>query len=385
MAFKCIDCVKKPKGRRAQQLPRHLVFPSEADAIQWGGSSKNNGLRCAPCWESYQRTNILPEVCDDEERRKRTAQLDSNGKRKAGASQPRRKKRTRISQCKWCKSTTHKTRKSKACPYNLLNLKKKGTGDFFFEGWMSDECVGGIGGYFQPPPPLTSSTIITTGEAATPSTNNNAVPSTNNNAAPSTNNNAVPSTNNNAAPSTNNNAAPSTNNNNVPANIEALGLSFCQDAVPPPQPIRQRFNEGDNVLARWSRGKWYHAHVVQFRGGRYDVYFMDGQTKDGLTTNQVRPPNADLPTRKDMLNKVFFCDGDTDLAPGLWKVRKIQDISFVAIRMSGGGPCRKMCEEFDVGYVMRQVRTKEEQDREQGPQAGRQETLAPRKTRKLTK
>ena len=212
---------------------------------------------------------------------------------------------------------------------------------------------GGDRGYFQPSPPLTSSTIITTGEAATPSTNNN--------------------------------AAPSTNNNNVPSNINALALSFCMDAVPPPQPIRQRFNEGDNVLAQWSRNKWYHAHVIQFRGGRYDVYFMDGATKDGLTVNQVRPPNADLPTRRDMLNKVFFCDGDTDLAPGLWKVRTIQDTSFVAVRVSGGGPCRKMCEEFDVGYVMRQVREKEEKDRERGPHAGQKESLGPRQRRKLTK
>ena len=115
---------------------------------------------------------------------------------------------------------------------------------------------------------------------------------------------------------------------------------------------------------------------------------MDGQTKDGLTVDQVRPPNSDLPTRRDMLNKVFFCDGSKDLAPGLWKVRTIEDTAFVAVRQTGGGPCRKLCEEFDIGYVMRQVRAKEEKDRELGPRVGPKEVLVPRRRarkRKLTK
>ena len=47
-----------------------------------------------------------------------------------------------------------------------------------------------------------------------------------------------------------------------------------------------------------------------------------------------------------------------------------------------------MCEKFDVGYVMRQVRAKEEEEREEGPRAGAEAVLRPRRQkrkRKLTK
>ena len=115
MAFRCADCVTK-RGWRAPQLPRRLLFPSTTETKKWGGSTTE--LRCAPCWESYQRTTILPHVCNEEERSKRTAQL---GKRKAGGPQSREKKkqqRAQRTQCKWCNSTTHLTRGSKDCPYN---------------------------------------------------------------------------------------------------------------------------------------------------------------------------------------------------------------------------------------------------------------------------
>ena len=88
----------------------------------------------------------------------------------------------------------------------------------------------------------------------------------------------------------------------------------------------QRFKVGSNVLAKWRRGKWFLAHVTGFHNGRYNVYFPgDSLTKDGLGPNDVRAmePSASVYSRADMLDKTFYFEGEKDLLPGDWKVRRV--------------------------------------------------------------
>ena len=88
--------------------------------------------------------------------------------------------------------------------------------------------------------------------------------------------------------------------------------------IVPPEPIRQIFQIGDNVLARWAPRQWYLAHVTSFVRGRYSVYFMDGNVKINMRADSIRPfdsPNPP-PGRGDMIDKVFFYEGDAKLAQG---------------------------------------------------------------------
>ena len=84
-------------------------------------------------------------------------------------------------------------------------------------------------------------------------------------------------------------------------------------------------------------------------------YPGDGKTKN-VGHNQVRvEQGVRSPKRGDMLNKQFFCDGDgIDFPPGRWLVRRIQGNTYVCSRLTGTG---KNLEEFDIGYVMSQVRS----------------------------
>ena len=118
--------------------------------------------------------------------------------------------------------------------------------------------------------------------------------------------------------------------------------------------LDQLFNVGDNVIATWKRRKRFRAHVTAYHDGQYNnVYFpSDGTTKDGLKPNEVRPvdPSSSVYSRGDMLNRTFYFDGDTDLEPGQWKVRRMNHEKNVHIctRLTGGTPTSQNCEEFDI-------------------------------------
>ena len=107
---------------------------------------------------------------------------------------------------------------------------------------------------------------------------------------------------------------------------------------PPPPPHRQRYNIGDNVLAKWARGQWYLAHVTNFVRGTYSVYFMDGNVKINMAPMSLRPLVCanPPPTRAQMLNKVFYDAGDENFPAGRWKVRRREGNEFVCVRLSPG-------------------------------------------------
>ena len=84
-------------------------------------------------------------------------------------------------------------------------------------------------------------------------------------------------------------------------------------------------------------------------------------------------PTIRTARRAEYINAEFYCDGlvaDVDngldpIAPGRWKVRRIVGNEFVCVRLSGGGPLN--LENFDISYVMGEVRAEEEYVRERGP------------------
>ena len=132
----------------------------------------------------------------------------------------------------------------------------------------------------------------------------------------------------------------------------------------------QRFSVGDNVIAMWKRRNWFLTHVTSCHDdGQYNVYFPgDGTTKDGLKPDEVRPVDvsSSVYSRGDMLNRTFYFDGDTDLEPGQWKVRRMNHEKnvYICTRLTGGTPTSQNCEEFDIGYVISQVVSQEQKERE---------------------
>ena len=133
--------------------------------------------------------------------------------------------------------------------------------------------------------------------------------------------------------------------------------------------IKKNFKVGSNVLAEWKKGEWFLAHVTNCDKGKYNVYFPgDGKTKDGLGPSEVRPvkPSARVYARGDMLNRTFYFEGEDDLRPGNWKVRRlINDKNvYACTRLTGGTPTSTNYDEFDIGYVISRVVLQDQKERE---------------------
>ena len=77
----------------------------------------------------------------------------------------------------------------------------------------------------------------------------------------------------------------------------------------------------DNIIARWSRKKWFLSHVTHVThdpGGedKFTDYFLDGRTKKDLCLDDLRPVQtlANIPRRTDMLGRKWWFDGSPDPA-----------------------------------------------------------------------
>ena len=92
-----------------------------------------------------------------------------------------------------------------------------------------------------------------------------------------------------------------------------------------------------------------------------------------MKADQLRPLPAScdsvIPRVHPVRNQSeWYFDGDDDLAPGRWKVRAFGPANtYVCLRQSGGGPNEQNLEQFDIGYVLRQLRESYEAKRERGP------------------
>ena len=94
-----------------------------------------------------------------------------------------------------------------------------------------------------------------------------------------------------------------------------------------------------------------------------------------LSSEQLAPDKWKVRTRSQYLNAEFYCDGlDEDEEQGLpavsagrWKVRRIDGNECVCVRLSGGNRNDTNIVNFDIGYVIGEVREEEEYVRERGP------------------
>ena len=251
------------------------------------------------------RDDILPHVVDVDVRNKILKSLDKNGNK--DESVPKRKRARRTS-CKWCGSTTHLKRNHKDCPHNPKNAN---------------------------PPPSTQSP--TPEPTPTP---------------PTTTNNQTPT----APP-------PTTTNNRTPTPPPPT-IATNQTPTPAKRMMR-RYNIHENVTARWSRNKWFHAQVTHVHPDmRYTVYFPDdGKVKTNVRHQDIHPQTTVNPTPKrgDMIGKEFYEEGDENFRSGRFRVDEMEENTYHCTRLSGGG-CSS--EYFDIGYVMSLIRTADELERE---------------------
>ena len=277
------------------------AFPNEK--IQLGTSSKQSkqllknwcfldkSKKCEACWKKNMLENVIPLIADQSER-------DFWNNALSGQTKASKKKQV----CKWCKSTTHKTKRSKKCPFNKNN-------------------VAAVSAAVTPTTAVSPVTPIT---AVSPVT-------------------IVADTDNDS--STNSTA-------NVSVANDVVSTVFDED-------VSAKFRVGDNVYCKWKRKEWYLAHITAANPTSYDVYFPDdGKTKKNVPFKDVREPDSFVKAyhRGDLIGRTFYCDGDVDLAPGEWKVRKIgEGNTYTWVRMTGGGRNPKNCEEFDIGYVIREI------------------------------
>ena len=163
--------------------------------------------------------------------------------------------------------------------------------------------------------------------------------------------------------------------------FHALGEPHAQPTTPavarsvekPSPPLIPRFNPkvNDSVLAQWKRNQLFLAHVTHINDGSYTVYFVeDSKVKKGLRLTQLRPLQENLtsviprcqPVRE---NTEWYFHGAKDLEKGRWKVRSLgPKNTYVCVRITGDG---KNIENFDIGYVMSEIREQTETARENGP------------------
>jgi len=130
---------------------------------------------------------------------------------------------------------------------------------------------------------------------------------------------------------------------------------------------------GENVFAAWKRQQFYLAQVTHIDDEKYTVYFVeDSCVKKNLTLKQLRPvpktcrtavPRA-LPVQQ---NSEFHYGGDGVMTAGRWQVRSIgPDNTYVCVPLSKG-PNVPNTDNFDIGFVLDQIRKARESRRERGP------------------
>ena len=78
------------------------------------------------------------------------------------------------------------------------------------------------------------------------------------------------------------------------------------------------------VFAKWDNTKlWYLAEVISITNGRYNVYFMDGYSKQDLPESDIRVvPERQRKRHSQVIGKTFYDPGDKDgrFKPGMFTV-----------------------------------------------------------------
>ena len=323
---KCVGCGEMVEGNSA--------YPPDSDK----GWSNNTSLRCEKCWDEHVQQTMLPSIANPSQREKKTRQVATNKRKRDNqkkTAEKKKKKRAR-KPCR-CGSTEHQTVRHSKCPLNKKN----------------NPVPSPVANPEVPSPPVANP------EVPSPPVANPEVPS------PPVANPEVPS------PPVANPEVPSpVANPEVPSPVANPEVPSPVANPEVPSPDVPTFPLGSNVLAKWGRS-WYLSHVcaVQGRGEHavYDVYCpVTEKVKPKLDWKKVRPfDNKLVPSRADCVNSnaVFSCDGET------WKVRSVSHGKnhFRCVRVFPEHAEGPNVDDFEIGFVMKQVRDEYEHRREQGP------------------
>ena len=339
---KCIDC--------GQSVRFNSCFPRDED--DWQPSIKRT-IRCGDCWDLHVQNDVMPQM--NESIAKKNGNIKATKKRKAGESEEPTKKKRKKRPCK-CGSTTHSMRTHLDCPLNPRNLcvrvndgkqasppqpksaqgkqKKKGENNFF--GNPHDQNYAGYFTHYTRPP-----FVVATAASNQP------------------------------AAASSEPAASAAQPVNKPVTPKPHTTTSTRSTTPPQPTFTPLLNM--NVFACWKKSQYYLAHVIGIVDGRYNVYFVeDSNIKNGLRRDQLRPVPGNVRvlerTQPARENVEWFFEGDDEIPPSRWKVRRMGDSNdYVCSLVSGGDPTTPNIEKFDIGYVLRAIRDEEEVNRRSAP------------------
>ena len=109
--FQCVDCKKYFPRKTSFFPPNQSVWAPDA----------NTRLRCKECYKKYIGTKVAPLVIEGAETRKLEKALMAPEKKKKTKAKTvkckKKKTKPKTVKCKWCGSNTHKTKRSKKCPF----------------------------------------------------------------------------------------------------------------------------------------------------------------------------------------------------------------------------------------------------------------------------
>ena len=376
----CNLCIRSEKICECEQcgkkLSAQMAFPKTN--MDWhDGEIKKSW--CGDCYGKRLREQVVPA-----QNAHMHQQQQKNKKRKRKNSDDKQQQKE-IVPCKKCGAQTHKTARSRLCPFNKryqnLGEENKGAGA---HNKKKARCVQGpvkrFGGksprYAAPnhrpaaTPLATITQPVAVNKAPPRVVAVNSVPPP----AVSVNSTPPPAVAVNSEPpsvvAVNSTRSPAVAVNNAPPPAVAV------NNAPPPvvtvvaPRIPRVYNLGANVLARFRPRQFYLAHIIARHGFNHDVYFVDdGIVKRNLTPDHLRPcpPSYAAPLRREMIGKTFVYEGDRDIPSGtIWKVRQVvKGTMFRCVKLQGEGELN--IDNFDIGFVMRAVRAQYEKEREIGP------------------
>ena len=110
------------------------------------------------------------------------------------------------------------------------------------------------------------------------------------------------------------------------------------------------------------------SHMYDVDGGRYTVYYpCDGSVRKNLPSSSIRPveQSSTVPKRGDLLDELWDYEGDDELPPGTWKVRRVVGNTYQCTKIRGAGT--RNIETFDIGHVIHCWTRDKEARRERGP------------------
>ena len=287
-----------------------VVFPRDEDATWTQGDEDQK--RCENCWKDYLSKKVAPLVRAKDHKTRQAivsrivcAGMNSGSKKRKTIPRPKKSKKSRVT-CKWCGESSHKTKRSKKCK---------------FHGTDDDAPTPEV----QTPPLVKKNNL--TPEMIKEAVKKRAI-----------------------------------------AGAERRKKDI-QKASPSSRVVvkpKQMYHPGDNVLVRWAPKQWFLAHVTSFKDGKYDVYFPgDSETKKGVSPSHVRPfKEKHVYKRGDVLDRDFYFEGDTDLPGGMWRIRRLDNSKNVYVCSSLSSCTSKNLEDFDIGYVLRQIVSQEQKVRE---------------------